>query len=442
MSTEALAATVIGDIALIVAVSGLLGALARKCGQPAVVGQIVAGVLLGPSVLGRLPGDPSERLFPAEALPYLSVLSQVVVVLLVFVAGYEMDLGQLRQGRRASVLVAALALLVPMALGMGAAQAFGPLLASMDPGAGTDGLFPLFMGVAMSVTALPVLAAIARERGLAGTVAGTVATAAAGIMDAAAWLVLAAVVAGGGHAPGRTWPGTLALLVLFLAGMLLVVRPALSRLTGSARFLRASQVPLAVALALGCAWATASLGLHAVFGGLIAGMAMPRREGAVDPEVLRSAEQCAAMLLPVFFVTTGLSLDIGALPAEAYALLAVVVLIATAGKLVPAYAGCRLGGLGGRDAAVVAVLVNTRGLTELIVLNVALEAGLIGEDLFTILVIMALLTTLVTGPLLTRVSRLEYVPVAGRTAGAAPGNSTMLDPGTSHGSAALDEASN
>lgn len=398
-----LLAAVIGDIALIVVLSWLLGSLARRCGQPAVIGQIVAGILLGPSLLGRLPGDPAAQLFPTEVRSLLSVLSQVAVVLFMFVAGYEIDLRKVRGGGRTTLLVAVCALLVPMALSTAAIGLFRGAFTAVDGARVDGGGFVLFMAVATSITALPVLVAIVRERGISGTPAGSVAVASAGFMDLAAWLVLAAALAGTSQAAPWPWATTLLLVVVFAAVMVLVVRPVLAWWLRAAGSGLVNHVPLAVGLAFGSAWVTATLGLHAVFGGFLAGLVMPRRDGTQDPEVVRPMSQTADLLLPFFFVTAGLAFDLGSLDRDGLALLALVLLISVGGKLGPAYAAGRLGGLGTRDSALVAALVNTRGLTELIALNVGLAAGLIGSGLFTVLVLMALITTLMTGPLLSLV---------------------------------------
>ncbi|GAA4790321.1 cation:proton antiporter [Streptomyces ziwulingensis] len=410
MDTEQVTAVVIGDIALIVVASWLLGALARRLGQPTVIGQIAAGVALGPTLLGQLPGDPTKTLFPPEVLPYLTVLSQVAVVVFMFLAGYEIDYRQLRHGGRSVLAVAALALLVPAALSTGAVTLLDGAFTAVEPDAGGR-TFVMFMAVACSVTALPVLVAIVRERGMTGTPTGTVAATAAGIMDVVAWLVLAAAFAGTGHTAGPPWLLALVLIVLFAAVMFLVVRPLLDRLLRRSQAWLLSPVPIALGLALGSAWVTAGLGLHPVFGAFLAGLVMPRRDEAPDPEVARPMEQTAGLLLPLFFVTTGLKFDIGGLDTDGLVLLALILVIAVAGKLGPAYAACRFTGLGPHHAARVAALVNTRGLTELIVLNVALDTGVIGPGLFTVLVLMALVTTCMTGPLLTLIGRNER-PIA------------------------------
>ncbi|MEU6231852.1 cation:proton antiporter [Kitasatospora sp. NPDC047058] len=402
MST--LTATVLGDVALVVLVSWLFSGLARRFGQPTVIGQIIAGIALGPTLLGHLPGDLSTYLFPAGARPFLAMLSQIAIVLFMFVAGYEIDFRTFRAGRTA-VDVAVAALLVPMGLGLAAVQLGGGLFSAVDPAHAGHRSFSLFMAVAVSITALPVLAAIVRERGAAGTRAGTVALAAAGLMDVVAWLVLAAVLSESGQPIPFSWMVALALLAVFTAFLFGVARPAMRWWLDRPAGLMSSPVPAALILALGSAWVTQSLGLHAVFGGFLAGLAMPRRGGAPNADVLEPMEQTSAALLPLFFVTTGLSVDISSLGASDFALLGVLVLIAVAGKALPTYGVTRLRGMEPRESALVAVMVNTRGLTELIALDVGRTAGLIGQRLYAVLVLMALITTFMTGPLLQLIGK-------------------------------------
>jgi Kef-type K+ transport system membrane component KefB len=261
------------------------------------------------------------------------------------------------------------------------------------------------MGVACSITALPVLAAIARERGLAGTGAGITAIAAAGLMDVLAWLALAAALIGSSHATRFPWYTTLLLIGGFAAVMLIVVPRLLCWWTSRSKFVLSNQVPAAFALAMGAAWVTAALGLHPVFGGFLAGLALRAGNREPDADVLRAMDQVGGLLLPLFFIVTGLSLNVGAMRGDAFVLLVVILLIAVMGKAGPAYGVSRLAGLQPRESATVAALVNTRGLTELIALNVGLADGLISKQLFTVLVIMALITTMLTGPLLRWVDR-------------------------------------
>jgi Kef-type K+ transport system membrane component KefB len=394
-------ADVIGEIALVLVFSSLLGLLARRLGQPRVIGQIVAGILLGPTLLGQLPGHLSSHLFPKATLLPMNVLANVAVVLFMFVVGYELDFRSLRETRRVVPAVAAAALLVPMALAIGAVFVFRSGFESLGAPHHLSRSFVLFMGVAVSITALPVLASITRERGIAGTTAGVTATAAAGVMDLLAWLLLAAALIGTVHQASRPLAETVLLVLAFTAVMLGVVRPAVRWWIRGKGSRLSSQLPIALALCLGSAWVTASLGLHPVFGGFLAGLAMPSIDGRPDAEVLRPMEDVGNLLLPLFFVVTGLSLDIGSLGGEALAVLALICVIAAAGKTVPAYAASRAGGLNPRDSATVAALVNTRGLTELIALNIGLSDGIIGQQLFSVLVLMALIMTLITTPVLS-----------------------------------------
>ncbi len=406
MSVSTITTFVVGDIALILAVSSLLGALARRCGQPAVIGQIITGILLGPSLLGHFPGHLTSHLFPVQVIPYLSVLAQVAVVIFMFGVGYEIDFAALRGRGRALSLTASGAMLIPMALGAGLALALPGAFTAAGESHITSRSFILFIGVATSVTALPVLASIVRERGLAGSTVGTLATAVAGFMDVGAWLLLAVAVAGTSGASHRPWYVTLALIAAFSALMLAVVRPALRWWFGRSGAMAATQIPVAIVLAASGAWVTSQLGLHPIFGAFLAGLTLRGPDGKQDADVLRCVDGAATFLLPLFFVVTGLSLNISSLNGGNVALLALIILIACAGKVVPAYLGARLGGFGSRDSATVAALLNTRGLTELIALSVGLQTGIIHQTLFTMLVLMALVTTVMTAPLLSLSRRL------------------------------------
>ncbi len=404
MNLDILTADVIGDVALVLAASSLLGALARRCGQPTVIGQILAGILLGPSLLGHLPGHLTSRLFTHAAVPFISVIAQLAVVIFMFTVGYEIDFRPLRGRGRAAPLVAAAALLVPLGLGSGLAVVARHTFVSIGE-SHTGRSFVLFMGVAISVTALPVLASIVRERGLAGSVAGTIATAAAGIMDVTAWLVLAAALVGTSAASSRPWLETVLLLAGFVVLMLVVIRPVLRWWFRRPGALLSSQIPVALVLAVASAWVTATLGLHPVFGAFLAGLTMAGRDDAPDADVLRVMEQAGGLLLPLFFVVTGLTMNIGALNGGNLVLLVVIVACAMLGKIGPAYGAARLSRLDRRQSATIAALVNTRGLTELIALNVGLSAGIIDQRLFTILVLMALITTIATSPLINAIRR-------------------------------------
>jgi Kef-type K+ transport system membrane component KefB len=410
MNLDAVTADVIGDIAVVLGASWLLGALARRIGQPVVVGQIIAGILLGPSLLGRLPGHLMSRLFTHPAVSYISVISQVAVVIFMFAVGYEIDFGSMRRHGRSASLVAIGALVIPLLLGSGIAVAGHHEFTVIGERHADSRSFILFMGVAISITALPVLAAIMQERGIAGTTVGVVATAAAGFMDVSAWLILAVALIGTKAAGARPWVVTALLFAGFVVLMLLVVRPLLKWWIRRPGALVSSQPLVALVLATAGACATASLGLHPIFGAFIAGLAMPAKEDTPDPDVLRSMEETGRLLLPLFFVVTGLTTDIGALSGGDVVLLAVIVGCALVGKIGSGFAMARLSGLDTRQSATIGVLVNTRGLTELIALNVGLSAGIINEQLFTILVLMALITTAMTGPLISAIGRQKDEP--------------------------------
>jgi Kef-type K+ transport system membrane component KefB len=404
MSADSVTAIVIADIGLVLGLSSLLGAAAQRLGQPKVIGQILTGIALGPSLLGHLPGHLTGRLFPAAALPYLSVLSQVGVVVFMFLVGYEIDFRAIGGRTRPVLLVVLGALVIPMALGSGSAVLFRGWFAGAGQQSGHS--FVLFIGVAVAVTALPVLASIVRERGLADTTAGVVATSAAGGMDVLAWIALAAAVAGATHAAHRPWALTALLICLWAAAMMLIVRPVLRMWFNRPAAFLTQQVTTAAVLTMASAYVTTLLGLHPVFGGFLAGLTMSRvSDRGRDPDVLRAMESASDLLLPLFFVNTGLVLNIGSLRPADLGLLALIIAIACGGKLVPGYFGARLGGLTKSQSATVAALVNTRGLTELIALNTGLQAGILNRRLFTIFVLMALLTTMATGPLLTLIGR-------------------------------------
>ncbi|GAA3275706.1 cation:proton antiporter [Dactylosporangium vinaceum] len=411
---EAIVVRVVLAVAVITALSYLLGVIARRIGQPAVVGQLFAGILLGPSVLGRLPGNPGTALIPLVIRPYLTVVAQLALVLFLFFVGYELNRKLLRRRMHAVPLIAVSAFVVPMLLGAGSTVVFADWFAATGAPAVEHQAFVLFVAVALSITAVPVLAGIIAERGLGGTVVGVVAMTSAGIIDALGWLALTGAMlkadAGGGQRP---WAVTLLLLVVYVLVMVFVARPLLGRLRRGALAAgrsAASLLPVAATFAMASAWVTGALGLHVILGAFIAGLVMPRDEdGQPDPALLTAVEKAGGVLLPVFFVVSGLATDVGALRAADLGLLGVICVAATVGKLGAGLLAARLSGLSWRDATSVGIMLNTRGLTELAVLNVGLQAGFISGRLYTVFVLMALLTTAATGPLLGLLGRRRAV---------------------------------
>jgi Kef-type K+ transport system membrane component KefB len=405
VSVDSIVMHVVAAIAVIIGVSYATGLLFRRFRQPEVIGQLLAGVVLGPSVLGRFAAGVSHEVFPVKIIPYLNVTAQVALVLFLFAVGYELDLRVLRTSRRAVPVIAATAFIVPALLGIGIAFLFEPAFRRIgEPGAGKPE-FLLFIGVAVSITAVPVLASIVGERGIAASVPGVTALASAALIDAAGWLMLAWVlVLASGSSPGHhSWPVTGALLICYVAAGVLVVRPLLRKWLLRRNSVLGDYVPVAVVLAMISAWATAALGLHVIFGALFAGLMMPRHDdGTPDIHLLQPVSQAGRLLLPVFFMVAGLSVNIGTvMRASNFEVLAIVLVVAVLGKLGAGFAASRAAGLGTRDSAVVGALLNTRGLTELIALNIGLAAGIIHQGLYTLLVLMALLTTIATGPLLS-----------------------------------------
>jgi Kef-type K+ transport system membrane component KefB len=388
-------------LALIILLSYAVGQLCRRIRQPEVIGQLIAGIALGPSLLGRLDPGVLHALFPAAVVPYLNVVSQVALVLFLFAVGYELDLRLLRRRGRAAAAIAVSTFAVPMLGGIGSVYLLGgSLYRAAGESRVASAAFILFMGVAVSITALPVLAAIVAERGYARSVPGVTAMAAAGLIDAVGWLALAAALFAA--VPGRRpWTITALLLAAFVAVELIAVRPALKAWLSRPGAVMANKVPVAAAVAMGSASITAALGLHVIFGAFFAGVMMPRQaDGAPDADLLRPVLDVGRLLLPVFFVVSGLSVDLGALRGRDMVLFAVVLAIAVAGKAGAGAVAARLSGMDRHQSAAIGVMLNTRGLTELIALNAGLQAGVIHQRLYTILVLMALVTTVATGPIL------------------------------------------
>jgi Kef-type K+ transport system membrane component KefB len=404
MTSSATAATAIMllDLAVIVTAGSLLATLASRCGQPSVIGEIVAGILLGPTLLGMLPGHLTERLFPLQDRVYLSTLANLGLVMFMFTVGFELDHRQLRRLRSAVAVVSVTSVALPFILGSGLALLLYPASHMVD--GHRVGMLPfvLFFGVATSITAFPVLARILTGLKEHRSPLGTFATACAAGADLMAWTVLAVVVAvatGGRLLHTLALLGQVALLVLLLiAG----VRPLLRRIlqrgrSGSGQ----GKLPLlliVVGLMLS-AWVTTRLGFQPVFGGFIFGAALPRDVVlAAAPEVLLLIEQASQLLVPVFFVTTGLSVSLSGLGVGGYADALMLIVVACIGKFVGATTSALACGFDRRQASALGVLMNSRGLTELVVIQVGMALGILGERLAAAMIIMALVTTIATTP--------------------------------------------
>ncbi|WP_328929084.1 cation:proton antiporter [Streptomyces sp. NBC_00190] len=400
-------------LAVLLAVAYVFSRLAQRFHQPVVMGEIVAGIALGPSLLGLLPGDLSHLFFPPAVRPFLQVIAQLGLVLFMFGVGYRLEIAHLRGAGRQVTAVSLGSVTLPFLLGMGLAAVLAPWFITSE--LGTEGLLEpaLFMGVAMSITAFPVLARIIDERGLNKSRLGSIALTCAAIQDFLAWCVLAVVVALV-HATGA---GSLAWMAVeaaaFVLGLLYVVRPALRWLLAPERRWAGGPVTHA-ALVIGllmCAWATEEIGLHAVFGAFAFGAVVPRRHiDALAPEVPERIEQTSLFLLPAFFTVTGLSVNLGGLGWQGALMLLAAVAVACAGKFVGAFGAAVLTGASARESTALGVLLNARGLTELVILNVGLSLKVLDSRMFTAMVFMAVITTIMTGPLLHRIHPLEGRP--------------------------------
>ena len=406
MSAAQLSVAFFLQMFFILAVCRAVGWFARKVGQPQVVGEMIAGVLMGPSLFGLLFPDIQKQIFPPESMNFLYIGAQLGVGLYMFLVGVEFKTEFFRARVRSAASVSIAGMVVPFIC----AIALGPWLVTVP------GLFSakattfeavLFLGAAISITAFPMLARIIYERGMTGTPLGTLALSAGAIDDAAAWCVLAIVLASFQKLPDGSV--NMAIAVKAIAGglsyallMILAGRRMLAPLGRIAeREGKISPTLLSIVLMLFClaAWAMDSIGIHAVFGGFLLGTAMPR--GFFATELRRKLEPFAVIfLLPMFFTYSGLKTRLDMVNSPQLLLIAVVILAASIfGKGVACWGAARLNGEDNRTALALGSLMNSRGLMELIIINIGLQKGVIESGLFSILVLMAIVTTLMASPL-------------------------------------------
>lgn len=403
MSNTQLAVQFFFQIVVILFVCHAVGIVARRIGQPQVVAEMIAGVLLGPSLLGLFWPDWSARIFPADSMRVLFPVAQLGLAAYMFVVGMEFRVDIVRQRLHSAVAVSLAGMVAPFALGAALGWVFFRY---------TD-LFPprtslleatVFLGASMCITAFPMLARIIHFKQLAGTTMGTVALGAGAIDDAAAWCLLAVVLASFdgeiGQAAINILGGT-----TYVAVTLLLIRPVLARWARHIeRRARLSDREFAICLVLMAAgaWCTDAIGLHAVFGAFVMGVAMPR--GLVTRSLMQRIQPLTvALLLPLFFAYSGLNTRIGLLDSwYLWGMTGLVMLAAVGGKGVACWLAARATGVPNREAMGIGTLMNARGLMELIIINIGLERGVISPALFAILVIMAVLTTLMASPLFER----------------------------------------
>jgi Kef-type K+ transport system membrane component KefB len=389
---------------VVILASGLGAWAVRRFGQPAVVGEIAAGICLGPSLLGLIWPDMQHRLFPADVLPFVGALGDLGLLAFMFLVGLSLNLGLLRGHSRTAVAVSQMSIALPLVLGSALALAMYETFAP----AGVDRLpFVLFTAVSMSITAFPVLARILTERDLYRTRTGAMAMACAAVDDVTAWCLLAVVVAVTSSSSPMAALVSVGLSVLYMLCMLYVVRPLLVRWVARLERTRSDSAVLVVLFTGLClsALATEEIGVHALFGAFVFGTMVPRDSPAVERAAARLQAVAVPILLPLFFVSTGLKTDLALLvrSGEQWLWVLAVMAVAVIGKWGGGSVAARLAGQRWRESLAIGVLMNCRGLTELVVLNIGLSLGVIGTDLFTILVVMALTTTAMTAPVLTRI---------------------------------------
>lgn len=384
----------------VIGASRLLGMLSRYLEQPPVISEVLVGILLGPSLLGMVAPAAATFLIPPATMPSLQILSQVGVILFMFLVGLELDVSLLRARTHAVVAISHTSIVAPFLLGATLALWLYPRLSTADV---PFSVFAMFLGVSMSVTAFPVLARILRDRNLHRTQLGMTALSCAAIDDITAWCLLAAVV-GAAQARGSAVLQTLALSASFVVVVLLLVRPALAwlaRRQEQVGQLEQGTLSLVLLCLLASALATEAIGIHALFGAFLLGAVIPH-QCRIARELTSKLEGVAVtLLLPTYFAFTGMRTQLTLLSGAAqWATCGVVIAVACLGKFGGSTVAARLTGLSWREASSLGVLMNTRGLMELVILNTGLDLGVISPTLFTMMVVMALVATFATSPIL------------------------------------------
>jgi Kef-type K+ transport system membrane component KefB len=399
-------AILLAQIVTIIFVARFFGWVCKKIGQPTVIGEIIAGIVLGPSLIGMYFPEFSNALFPTQSLGNLQFLSQIGLILFMFVVGMELDLKVMRNKAHEAVVISHASIVIPFALGMGLAYFiylhFAPI--------GVQFLsFGLFLGIAMSITAFPVLARIVQERGLHKTRLGTIVITCAAADDITAWSLLAAVIAivkAGSFVSALYIIGLAAAYVLI---MIKVIRPFLKRvgdLHSTRENLGKPIVAIFFLTLIISSYATEVIGIHALFGAFMAGAIMPENTKFRSIFIEKVEDVALVLLLPLFFVFTGLRTEIGLLnDPYLWKVTGLIILVAVVGKFIGSALASKFVGQNWKDSLTIGALMNTRGLMELVVLNIGYDLGVLTPEIFAMMVIMALVTTFMTGPSLDFINR-------------------------------------
>lgn len=404
-------AILILQIVTIIIVARIFGFFCKKIGQPSVIGEIAAGIFLGPSFIGYFYPEFSAFLFPTASLGNLKYLSQIGLILFMFIVGMELDLKVLKNKAHESFVVSHASIIIPFALGMGLAyfiyQRFAP--------EGVEFLsFSLFIGISLSVTAFPVLARIVQERGLTKTKLGNIVITCAAADDITAWCILAAVIAIGKAGSFVSAIYTIGFAVAYVAFMMLLVRPFLKKMGeiySNKESLTKPIVAIFFITLLVSSYLAEVIGIHALFGAFLAGLIMPPNASFRNVFIEKIEDVALVLLLPLFFVFTGLRTQIGLLnDPSLWKICAIIVLLATAGKFAGSAISAKVVGQTWRESLMIGALMNTRGLMELVVLNIGYDLGILTPEVFAMMVIMALVTTFMTGPALDLINKFMPKP--------------------------------
>jgi Kef-type K+ transport system membrane component KefB len=389
------------QIIVIIFFARIFGFLFKKIRQPAVIGEIVAGIILGPSILGLFFPEVNHFLFPAASLGTLNFLSQIGLILFMFIIGMELDLKAIGKQAYDAVIISHASIIIPYTLGMGLAYF---IYKDYVP-AGTSFLsFALFMGIAMSITAFPVLARILQEKGLTRTKLGAMALTCAAADDLTAWCILAAVIALVKSGSSLSVLYTIGLAVIYVLLMLKIIRPALNRLEHvyhNKETKRTAVIAFLFVMLIVSSYITSIIGIHSLFGAFMAGVIMPPSFSFRKTVTDKIEDISIVLLLPLFFVITGLRTQIGLLnESHLWISFGWILLVAVAGKFGGSALAAKIVGQSWRDSLSIGVLMNTRGLMQLIVLNIGYDLGILSPQIFAMMVLMALVTTFMTGPAL------------------------------------------
>ncbi len=393
--------TLLIQVSVIIIVSRITGFIFGKIQQPNVVSEMLAGIMLGPSLLGWLFPGVFSFVFPAESLKFLNTLSQIGLLLFMFIVGLELDPKLLKGRGHAAVLVSHVSIILPFMLGALISLYLYPHLSNNSV---SFTAFALFMGASMSITAFPVLARILSERNLIKTKIGAVTIACAAVDDVTAWSILAIVVAvvRSGSNMHPFW-FTISGAIIFILIMIFVLRPLIKKIETYFHYrgdiLTNNMLAVVLLLMMASAWVTEWLGIHALFGAFFMGAMMPRNKYFLNTVIDRLNDLTVVFFLPIFFALTGLHTTIGLLNgSEMWIFFAIILTVAVAGKLGGASIAAKISSLSIRESLAIGTLMNTRGLMELIILSIGLELGIISPALFAMMVLMALVTTFMTTP--------------------------------------------